>query len=207
MALQWQVRRDTANNWTNGNPIIAEGEFGIELESLNTPNLKLKIGDGVSAWVDLEYTLTQGETGANGSVGADGDSAYDIAVTGGFVGTEAQWLATLKGDAGIDGTDGADGADGTNGIDGIDGIDGVDGEQGIQGVPGTPGSDATDKNYIHTQLSSETVWTITHPLSKYVSIVVVDSGGNKVFGKEEYISVNEVKITFTAAFSGYAYLN
>tara|TARA_R110000772_G_scaffold16632_2_gene47084 strand:- start:107 stop:667 length:561 start_codon:yes stop_codon:yes gene_type:complete len=186
MALQWQVRRDTANNWTNGNPIIAEGEFGIELESLNTPNLKLKIGDGVSAWVDLEYTLTQGEAGADGSVGTDGDSAYDIAVTGGFVGTETQWLATLKGDAGIDG---------------------VDGEQGLQGVPGTPGSDATDKNYIHTQLSSETVWTITHPLSKYVSIVVVDSGGNKVFGKEEYISVNEVKITFTAAFSGYAYLN
>lgn len=38
-----------------------------------------------------------------------GQSAYDIAVKNGFVGTEAEWLATLKG------------TDGTNGIDGSDG--------------------------------------------------------------------------------------
>ena len=57
MALQWQIRRDTKNNWTNNNPILAEGEFGIEIESINTPNLKLKVGNGVDEWVDLSYNF------------------------------------------------------------------------------------------------------------------------------------------------------
>ena len=58
MALQWQIRRDTKNNWTNNNPILAEGEFGIEIESINTQNLKLKVGDGVTAWTSLQYSLS-----------------------------------------------------------------------------------------------------------------------------------------------------
>lgn len=43
---------------------------------------------------------------------ADGDtvviSAYDVAVQNGFVGTEAEWLASLKGADGLDGADGKD---------------------------------------------------------------------------------------------------
>lgn len=35
----------------------------------------------------------------NSSSGADGKSAYDIAVDNGFVGTEAEWLESLKGNA------------------------------------------------------------------------------------------------------------
>ena len=42
-----------------------------------------------------------------------GYSAYEIAVQEGFVGTEAEWLASLKGDRGANGPSGADGADGT----------------------------------------------------------------------------------------------
>lgn len=44
-----------------------------------------------------------GPAGADGAAGADGDSAYAVAVTNGFVGTEAEWLASLvgpKGDTG-----------------------------------------------------------------------------------------------------------
>jgi hypothetical protein len=44
----------------------------------------------------------------------NGASAYEIAVEGGFVGTEAQWLLTLKGTDGVDGTDGTNGTDGRN---------------------------------------------------------------------------------------------
>lgn len=40
----------------------------------------------------------QGEPGKNGEPGADGKSAYQIAVDHGFEGTEAEWLASLKGD-------------------------------------------------------------------------------------------------------------
>lgn len=42
-----------------------------------------------------------------------GYSAYEIAVQEGFVGTEAEWLASLKGDEGDPGQTGATGADGT----------------------------------------------------------------------------------------------
>ena len=48
---------------------------------------------------------TNGTDGKDGVDGADGKSAYDIAVENGFVGTEAEWLESLKGAAGVDGED------------------------------------------------------------------------------------------------------
>lgn len=41
--------------------------------------------------------------GAGGIKGEDGKSAYQIAVENGFVGTEAEWIASLKGEKGADG--------------------------------------------------------------------------------------------------------
>lgn len=41
-----------------------------------------------------------------------GYSAYEIAVLNGFIGTEEEWLASLKGDKGEDGKDGKNGTDG-----------------------------------------------------------------------------------------------
>lgn len=35
--------------------------------------------------------------GSNGTPGADGDSAYEVAVANGFVGTEQEWLDSLSG--------------------------------------------------------------------------------------------------------------
>ena len=57
--------------------------------------------------------------------GKDGKSAYEIAVEHGFVGTEADWLESLKG---VDGKDGCDGRNGADGLPGRDGIDGTDGK-------------------------------------------------------------------------------
>lgn len=98
--------------------------------------------------------------------GLDGESAYEIAVDNGFVGTEAEWLTSLQG---ADGTNGVDGINGTNGLDGTDGEDGdsayqialnngfvgteqewldslqgQDGTSGIDGTNGTNGVDGTD---------------------------------------------------------------
>ena len=42
-----------------------------------------------------------------------GYSAYEVAVQNGFVGTEEEWLASLKGETGNTGPTGADGDDGT----------------------------------------------------------------------------------------------
>ena len=45
-----KLRRDTAANWTTANPVLEEGEVGIELDTR-----KQKIGDGVTAWNSLAY--------------------------------------------------------------------------------------------------------------------------------------------------------
>ena len=50
-------RRGTASQWSNANPILAEGEIGIEVPStgVGTGNVKIKFGDGSTHWNDLPY--------------------------------------------------------------------------------------------------------------------------------------------------------
>lgn len=60
--------------------------------------------------------------------GKDSKSSYEISVEHGFVGTETEWLESLKGVDGKDGVNGKDGCDGRNGADGLPGRDGIDGK-------------------------------------------------------------------------------
>ena len=62
-----------------------------------------------------ESAYSAEETVLPAAVGT-GDSAYEVAVANGFVGTEAEWLASLEG---------TDGTNGTNGTDGDDGLDAI----------------------------------------------------------------------------------
>jgi|SRR3712207_2203191 len=64
-----------------------------------------------------------------------------------------------------------------------------------------------DKNYVHDQIQSSTVWAIQHNLNKYPSVSVVDSGKNEVVGDINYIDKNNLVINFSHAFSGKAFLN
>lgn len=76
--------------------------------------------------------------------GAIGKSAYELAVEAGFVGTLAQWLASLrgqKGDKGDKGDPGASGAQGPIGPIGPKGEQGIQGIQGVQGPIGLAGKD------------------------------------------------------------------
>ena len=50
MASIIQIRRDTASAWTSANPTLAQGELALE-----TDTLKLKAGDGTTAWTSLAY--------------------------------------------------------------------------------------------------------------------------------------------------------
>ena len=45
-----QLRKGTAAAWTSANPVLLSGEVGFE-----TDTLKLKIGDGTTAWISLAY--------------------------------------------------------------------------------------------------------------------------------------------------------
>jgi len=51
MAQQIQFRRGTAAEWAAANPILAQGELGINLDGN-----RLKIGTGLTSWNYLDYT-------------------------------------------------------------------------------------------------------------------------------------------------------
>lgn len=46
-------RKDTTANWNSKNPILLDGEFGFEV--LANGSGKFKVGDGITAWVNLPY--------------------------------------------------------------------------------------------------------------------------------------------------------
>lgn len=86
MAYRIVLRQDTAENWTENDPILLSGEFGFE-----TDTNKLKLGNGRDKWTDLSYFQPgpTGPTGATGSLswtsapatagstGTTGDISYD----------------------------------------------------------------------------------------------------------------------------------
>ena len=76
---------------------------------------------------------------------------------------------------------------------------------------GTPGIAAEvvipDLAYAHTQGTASATWTIVHNLDFFPNVTVVDSGGTIVEGEIAYTNRNQVVLTFSAAFSGKAYLS
>ena len=71
----------------------------------------------------------------------------------------------------------------------------------------TPSAGSGDKNYTFVQAVPSAVWTITHNLEKYPSVSVVNSSNQLGYGQVNYTSLNELTITFSAAFAGKAFLN
>jgi hypothetical protein len=61
MANQIQFRRDTSANWSSVNPILAQGEIGVNISS--TP-FTFKFGNGVDNWNTLPYQSTGGSGGS-----------------------------------------------------------------------------------------------------------------------------------------------
>ncbi len=79
-------------------------------------------------------------------------SAYSLALKHGFSGSEAEWLASLRGADGQNGTPGAQGARGEKGEKGDKGDKGERGEQGERGLQGEPGHDGKDGATMHYDL-------------------------------------------------------
>lgn len=64
------------------------------------------------------------------------------------------------------------------------------------------------QEYEHSQDSASTTWTVSHYLNKYPSVTVVNSAKEKVCGYNlTYTNKNVLVLSFSAAFSGKAYLN
>lgn len=106
--------------------------------------------------------------------GDPGDSAYDVAVANGFVGTEAEWLASLEGPQGIQGIQGIQGNPGVDGVDGDSAyevavangfvgteqewLDSLIGPQGATGPAGTTSwTGITDKPELYTESEVDTL--------------------------------------------------
>ena len=85
------------------------------------------------------------------------------------------------------------------------------GPQGATGATGTAGAAGetlySDLSYVHTQNSASAIWTITHNLHFIPGITVVDSAGTVVEGSYSYPNSTTVVLSFSAAFSGKAYLS
>ena len=64
-----------------------------------------------------------------------------------------------------------------------------------------------DANFVFTQGIPSATWNITHNLGKFPSVSVVDTADQLMYGDTEYINENSLTITFSAPFSGKAYLN
>lgn len=98
---------------------------------------------------------------------------------------------------------GLPGIQGSQGLQGIPGVKGDKGDRGDQGIPGAAGG----TSFVFDQAVPTSTWLITHNLGRYPSITVVDSAGSQVYGDAVYISDLVVRVEFSAAFSGKAYLN
>tara|TARA_R100000908_G_scaffold64452_1_gene48427 strand:- start:893 stop:1579 length:687 start_codon:yes stop_codon:yes gene_type:complete len=68
-------------------------------------------------------------------------------------------------------------------------------------------SGSGDKTFVYEQGLPASTWVITHDLEKFPSVTVVDSANSTVEGGITYNNENELTLTFSAAFSGKAYLN
>lgn len=111
-----QVR--TAVQSLGGGATFVNGNFVAPIYQFRSGATHQTVG---AALDDLDGRVTAIEqtpgsgSGTPGPRGADGLSAYEVALTNGFQGNESDWLASLKGESGAQGPAGNDGVDGTAG--------------------------------------------------------------------------------------------
>jgi hypothetical protein len=90
MALKIQLRRDIAANWTTNNPLLLNGEIGIE-----TDTLKFKIGNGTQRWNSLSsYALKPGEP--NGVATLDSSGKLPLSQLPDQISLDAEAAAALQ---------------------------------------------------------------------------------------------------------------
>lgn len=91
----------------------------------------------------------------------DGQSAYALAVQLGYTGSEAAWIASLKGATGAQGPQGPTGPQGATGPQGGTGARGPTGPQGPQGPQGPAGASAvatSGSNYVRFSDGTQICW-------------------------------------------------
>jgi hypothetical protein len=150
MAQRIQIRRGTAGQWTTANPLLGEGELGVELDTH-----KWKTGDGTLLWNALPYS-----SGPAGPIGPGITFKGTVATSGALPGTatkgdayivtadDSMWIydgtvfksgGSLTGPAGPTGPTGPTGSTGPAGATGTPGPAGTAGATGPTGPTGATG--------------------------------------------------------------------
>ena len=126
---------------------------------------------GVDYWTESDKQEIIEAAKQEVAEGAQGKSAYEVALDNGFVGTEEEWLASLVGPAG---------EIGPVGPQGVPGVPGKDGEQGLpgrDGIDGKPGKDGISPTATVESNSDGAVITITDATGTTTAQVYNGSNG------------------------------
>jgi hypothetical protein len=78
---------------------------------------------------------------------------------------------------------------------------------GVPMVKLADGAAGQDVFFVFAQNVASAVWHVHHNLGKYPAVTVVDSSGHTVVGDVRYVSLNELRVWFSAPFAGNVYLN
>lgn len=129
----------------------------------------------VAAKADADRAEQAGTNAANAATNAvkqakeagtfDGQSAYTLAVQLGFTGSEADWIASLKGATGPQGPQGPTGPQGATGARGPTGATGPQGPRGPQGPQGPAGASAvaaSGSNWVRFSDGTQICWGNGH---------------------------------------------
>ena len=95
MASRIQIRRDSAASWTSANPILAQGELGVELDTN-----KFKVGNGTSDWNSLAYLISTSDYISGVPSSVDNEIAL-FSGTGGKTLKRATTSGVLKATSGV----------------------------------------------------------------------------------------------------------
>lgn len=194
--IQFQFRRGTAEEWTLANPILADGELGVERDTQLH-----KIGDGFTPWRDLDYgglnepaftgalaAMEQAQAWAEG-INEIGEGGYSAK----FWAEQAEMYAALLTDA--------------VSAENINLREAAGFPVGTTNVEAALVQLREQQEYVHRQTVASATWTIQHNLNKYPSVTIVDSADSVVEGSITYLSTNLIEVTFTSQFVGRAFLN
>lgn len=122
----------------------------------------------------------KGDPGTTGDKGAQGKSAYDLWLEAGNVGTEADFLLSLKGETGPQGPKGGPGDPGEAGPQGPKGDQGETGPQGPKGDPGDIGIKTYDIGWLLNLIATSGSSIVTLTAEQFNEVkAAVDAG--KIF--------------------------
>jgi len=87
-------------------------------------------------------------------------------------------------------------------------------DNAVSGLTATTAQGAIDElqaikatYYRHVQSAAATVWTVNHNLGKLIcNVTAKDSSGSEIYGQVDFVDVNTLTITFSAATGGEAYV-